>query len=61
MLSVGGETTVVAGWYARVSDFLDDPEIEASIVSNFARIFDDDELVASTKFRQIQVSFDSAD
>jgi MoaA/NifB/PqqE/SkfB family radical SAM enzyme len=60
-LSVGGETTVVAEWYARLAEFLDDPEIEAGIVSNFARMLDEDELVAFTKFRTLQVSFDSAD
>jgi MoaA/NifB/PqqE/SkfB family radical SAM enzyme len=60
-LSAGGETTMFAGWHERIACFLDDPEIEAHIVSNFARLFNDDDLDALAKFKAIQVSFDSAD
>jgi molybdenum cofactor biosynthesis enzyme MoaA len=60
MLSVGGETTIVAGWYDRIAQFLNDPELDIAIVSNFARLFDDSELTALTRFRHLQVSFDSA-
>src|SRR5208282_338665 len=45
MLSVGGETTMVDGWYERIAKFLDDPEIETALVSNFARPLESDELV----------------
>src|ERR1700704_5752704 len=41
-LSMGGETTMLPGWYRRIEDFLEDAEIEAHIVSNFARMLDDD-------------------
>lgn len=61
MLSVGGETTSSPEWYRRVAQFLDDTEIEAHIVSNFARLFNEDDLTALAKFKAIQISFDSAD
>lgn len=60
-LSVGGETTMSAGWYERIAQFLDDPEIDTHLVSNFARPFDDGDLRALTRLRYLQVSFDSAD
>jgi MoaA/NifB/PqqE/SkfB family radical SAM enzyme len=60
-LSVGGETTVVPDWHKRVARFLDDPEIETHMVSNFARPLRDDELEAFTRLDALQVSFDSAD
>jgi MoaA/NifB/PqqE/SkfB family radical SAM enzyme len=60
-LSGGGETTMFDGWHQRIAQFLDDAEIESHIVSNFARIFSDDDLNALAKFRAIQISFDSAD
>jgi MoaA/NifB/PqqE/SkfB family radical SAM enzyme len=60
-LSLGGETTMLPSWYRRIEKFLEDAEIEAHIVSNFARMFDDDDLTALAKFRAIQISFDSAD
>jgi len=60
-LSVGGETTMAAGWHRRITQFLDDPEIDTHLVSNFTRPFDDDDLAALTRFRYLQVSFDSAD
>jgi len=60
-LSVGGETTIVPDWYKRVAPFLDDPEIETHMVSNFARPLRDDELEAFTRLNALQVSFDSAD
>jgi sulfatase maturation enzyme AslB (radical SAM superfamily) len=60
-LSLGGETTITAGWHRRITQFLSDPEIELHMVSNFARLFDDEELVALTKYRYLQISFDSAE
>jgi molybdenum cofactor biosynthesis enzyme MoaA len=60
-LSVGGETTMTAGWHRRIAQFLDDRDIEVYMVSNFVRLFDDEELIALTKFRYLQVSFDSAE
>jgi MoaA/NifB/PqqE/SkfB family radical SAM enzyme len=60
-LSVGGETTVVPDWHKRVAPFLDDPEIETHMVSNFARPLRDEELEAFTRLNALQVSFDSAD
>jgi molybdenum cofactor biosynthesis enzyme MoaA len=60
-LSGVGETAMVAGWQKRLAQFLDDPEIDAHMVSNFARILSDAELAALTKLRNLQVSFDSAD
>jgi len=60
-LSVGGETTMSAGWHKRVAKFLDDPEIEAHIVSNFARLFSDNDLEALAKFNNLQISFDSSE
>jgi MoaA/NifB/PqqE/SkfB family radical SAM enzyme len=60
-LSAGGETTMFPGWHQRVAQFLEDAEIEAHIVSNFARLFSDDDLNALAKFKAIQISFDSAD
>jgi MoaA/NifB/PqqE/SkfB family radical SAM enzyme len=60
-LSLGGETTMLPDWPRRVGQFLEDAEIEAHIVSNFARLFNDDDLTALAKFRAIQISFDSAD
>jgi len=60
-LSAGGETTMHAGWHKRIAKFIDDPEMECHLVSNFARLFDDDDLDALAKFRNLQVSFDSSD
>lgn len=60
-LSGVGETAMVAGWHRKVASFLDDPEINAHLVSNFIRVFDDGDLIALTKLRNLQVSFDSAD
>jgi MoaA/NifB/PqqE/SkfB family radical SAM enzyme len=60
-LSAGGETTMFPGWHERLTCFLDDPEIDAHIVSNFARVFSNDDLDALAKFKAIQISFDSAD
>jgi MoaA/NifB/PqqE/SkfB family radical SAM enzyme len=59
-LSGVGETTMTAGWHKGVARFLDDPEISAHLVSNLVRVFDDDDLVALTKLRNLQISFDSA-
>lgn len=60
-LSAGGETTMFSGWHRRLALFVDDTDIEAHIVSNFARVFSDDDLNALAKFNAIQISFDSAD
>ena len=60
-LSVGGETTFAANWHKSVRRFLDDRDVEAHIVSNFARLFNDDDLTALAKFKAIQISFDSAE
>ncbi len=60
-LSLGGETTMSAGWYARIAQFLDDPEMETHMVSNFVRLLDDDDLEALTKFNALQISFDSSE
>lgn len=60
-LSVGGETTMAAGWHRRIAQFLDDPQMELYMVSNFVRLFDDEDLLALTKFRYLQVSFDSSE
>lgn len=60
-LSGVGETAMVAGWHKKVASFLNDPVIEAHLVSNFVRVLDDDDLVALTKLRNLQISFDSAD
>lgn len=60
-LSGVGETAMTAGWYKRIALFLDDPDMETHLVSNFVRIFDEDDLVALTKLKNLQVSFDSAD
>jgi MoaA/NifB/PqqE/SkfB family radical SAM enzyme len=60
-LSGGGETTFLPNWHGRIAQFLDDPEIEPQIVSNFARLFSDEDLAALVKFKAIQISFDSSD
>jgi MoaA/NifB/PqqE/SkfB family radical SAM enzyme len=60
-LSGVGETAMVAGWHGRIAAFLDDPEIDVHLVSNFIRVLDDDDLNALTKLRNLQISFDSAD
>src|SRR5580704_12480127 len=60
-LSQGGETTMYAGWHNRIAKFIDDAEMVCHIVSNFARLFKDDDLEALAKFRDIQISFDSSD
>ena len=49
------------GWHRRLAQFLDDADINTHIVSNFARVFSDDDLDALAKFDAIQISFDSAD
>jgi MoaA/NifB/PqqE/SkfB family radical SAM enzyme len=61
MVSLGGETTMHADWHRRIARFLDDPDIETSIVSNFVRLLTDEDLEALTKFENLQVSFDSSD
>src|SRR4051812_48874614 len=48
-LSLGGETTVIAGWQHRIAQFLDDPEMDTFMVSNFARLLKEEELCALTK------------
>jgi MoaA/NifB/PqqE/SkfB family radical SAM enzyme len=60
-LSGVGETAMLAGWHKRLAQFLDDPEIDSHLVSNFARILSDEELEALTKLRNLQISFDSAE
>ena len=60
-LSVGGETTMVAGWHKRIAQFLDDPDIETHMVSNFVRPLSEEELVALCRFDALQISFDSSD
>lgn len=60
-LSAGGETTMSAGWHKRLAQFLDDPEIYAHLVSNFVRLFSDDDLEALAKFQNLQISFDSSE
>ena len=60
-LSVGGETAMTDGWHRRIAQFLDDPKLEVYMVSNFVRLFDDEELVALTKYRYLQISFDSSE
>jgi MoaA/NifB/PqqE/SkfB family radical SAM enzyme len=61
MLSLGGETTMDTGWQHRIAAFLDDPEIETSMISNFVRLLTDDDLEALTKIRRLQISFDSSE
>ena len=58
-LSLGGETTMHDGWQHRIAQFLDDPEMETFMVSNFARVLTDDDLEALIKIRSLQISFDS--
>src|SRR5262249_31060293 len=60
-LSVGGETTMHLGWQHRIAPFLNDPAIETFMVSNFARLFTEDDLEALVKLDSLQISFDSAD
>lgn len=60
-LSGVGETAMTSGWHTRIALFLDDPEIDAHLVSNFVRVFNDDDFVALTKLRNLQISFDSSD
>ena len=60
-LSVGGETTMFQGWQQRIARFLNDPEMEAHMVSNFVRLLTDEDLEALTKFRALQISFDSSE
>src|SRR5262245_2869708 len=60
-LSVGGETTMVAGWQTRISQFLDDPDITTHIVSNFIRPLTDEELSTLCRFNALQISFDSSE
>lgn len=60
-LSGVGETAMHKGWHLRLSRFLDEPSFQTQLVSNFARVFDDDDLLALTKLTALQVSFDSAD
>jgi MoaA/NifB/PqqE/SkfB family radical SAM enzyme len=49
------------GWQHRIVRFLDDPKIETSLVSNFVRVFNDEDLEALTKIGTLQISFDSSD
>lgn len=58
-LSGVGETTMMPGWHARISQFLDDPEIKTQLVSNFARLFDETDLEALLKLDVLQISFDT--
>jgi MoaA/NifB/PqqE/SkfB family radical SAM enzyme len=60
-LSLGGETTMSAGWYERIAQFLDDPEMETHMVSNFVRPLGDNDLEALTRFSALQISFDSSE
>jgi MoaA/NifB/PqqE/SkfB family radical SAM enzyme len=60
-LSLGGETTMNAGWQHRIAQFLDDPEMETFMVSNFARVLSDEDLGALSKIRSLQISFDSSE
>ena len=60
-LSLGGETTMLAGWHERIARFLDDPEMQTHMVSNFVRLFTDEDLDALTRFSILQISFDSSD
>jgi molybdenum cofactor biosynthesis enzyme MoaA len=60
-LSAGGETTMSAGWQQRIAQFLEDPEIETHLVSNFARLFSEEDLAALTKIKNLQISFDSSE
>jgi MoaA/NifB/PqqE/SkfB family radical SAM enzyme len=61
MLSLGGETTMHPGWHRRVVQFLDDPEIAISMVSNFVRLLTDEDLEALIKLDNLQISFDSSE
>src|SRR5262245_37944665 len=56
-LSLGGETTMHLGWQHRIAKFLDDPELETFMVSNFARLLSEEDLEALTKLNSLQVSF----
>jgi MoaA/NifB/PqqE/SkfB family radical SAM enzyme len=60
-LSVGGESTFIPDWHVKAARFLDDPEISTHMVSNFARVLNDDDLAALSKLDELQVSFDSSD
>lgn len=60
-LSCAGETTMSPEWHKRVMRFLDDAELDTHIVSNFARLFNSEDLTALAKFKVIQISFDSAE
>jgi len=60
-LSLGGETTMVAGWPTRIAMFLDDPDIETHMVSNFIRTLSEEELAQLCRFNALQISFDSSD
>jgi len=60
-LSGVGETAMTAGWHKRLTKFIDDPDIDVSLVSNLVRPLTDDDLDAMTKLHTIQVSFDSAE
>jgi MoaA/NifB/PqqE/SkfB family radical SAM enzyme len=60
-LSAVGETTMHKGWHTRVKQFFDDPEIKTHLNSNFARLFDDDDLAALISLDSLQISIDSSD
>ena len=60
-LSGVGETAMEVGWYKKIEMFLNDPEIDAHLVSNFVRLLNDDDLEALMKLQNLQISFDSSD
>jgi MoaA/NifB/PqqE/SkfB family radical SAM enzyme len=60
-LSGVGETAMFPGWHNRLTMFLDDPDFNVLLVSNFIRLLDDDDLDALSKFHALQISFDSSD
>jgi Radical SAM superfamily len=53
-----GETTMIPGWHHRIIK-LADAGFRMSIITNFARLLKDDELVAMTRIGEIQVSIDT--
>ncbi len=61
VLSAVGETTMTAGWQHRIAQFIEDTSMETFMVSNFARLFNEDDLDALAKIGSLQISFDSSD
>jgi MoaA/NifB/PqqE/SkfB family radical SAM enzyme len=60
-LTADGETTTLPDWISKCRRLMKWPDIEYTIISNFAKRFADDELDLLSRFTSINVSLDTAD